>query len=511
MVMAAVSKHVRLLPRFRLGLRLGLLGVLIGLAANSQLAASLEELPPGGDFDVVRFGARGDGTNDDTAAIQKAIAACTANGGGRVVLPGGHTFLCGAITLQSRVDFHLQRGAVLKASPRWRDYGPAGALLFAKDVVEVSISGGGVIDGNDRAVWQELADEEAGGKVDRPGWWPQAFCGEWWPFWRNRDEAVKIPGRPRLLLLIGCRQVRLTDFTLRNAPSWTVHAVGCEDMAISCISIRNAWDVPNNDGLDLDHCRNVRVTSCHIEAADDAIALKNTSGFADYGPCENITVTGCTLSSRSSAIKLDEVYAPPGIRNVIFDACVIYNSNRGVCIQSRDEGSIEDVLFANLTIQTRVSPHKWWGAAEPISITHYPRNKETHLGRIQRIRFTNLLCRGENGVYIVGWKGNPIEEVTLDNFRIELGRFGGDTGGFYDGRPDGLFQGVYTNTIAALHCEHARNLTLRHGRVVWNEKSAEYFGPALRTEHMEALTIEDFEGKSADSKRFPDRMTFESP
>ena len=164
----------------------------------------------------------------------------------------------------------------------------------------------------------------------------------------------------RLLLLIGCREVRLRDFTMRNAPSWTVHAVGCEDMVIHGISIRNAWDVPNNDGIDLDHCRNVRMANCDIEAADDTIALKNTSGFAEYGPCENISVTGCTLSSRSSAIKLDEAYAPPGIRHVLFSDCVIYNSNRGICIQSRDEANIEDAIFSNLTIETRISPRKWW-------------------------------------------------------------------------------------------------------------------------------------------------------
>lgn len=461
---------------------------------SAMVAAPVENQDP---FNVLSYGARGDGLSDDTQAIQRAVDACARAGGGQVVLPAGHTFLSGAITLKERIDFHIARGAVFKGSARWRDYREAGALLFAKDIAELTISGDGVIDGNDRAVWQSLADEQAGGDVNKAGWWPQAFCGRWWPFWRKPEEAVKIPGRPRVLLLIGCRQARLRDFTIRNAPSWTVHAAGCEDLVIDAISIRNAWDVPNNDGLDLDHCRNVRVANCHIEAADDAIALKNTSGFAEYGACENITVTGCTLSSRSSAIKLDETYAAPGIRQVVFNNCVIYNSNRGICIQSRDEGSIEDAIFSNLTIETRVSPRKWWGAAEPISITHYPRTKETRLGRVQRIRFNHVVCRGENGVYIQGWDDNPIEDLSLDDVSIEVGKFSDEPGGFYDGRPDGLFKGVYSSVVAGIHLAHARTVALRHCRVTWTPDPPAYCGPALRQENVRQLTLEDFLGAPA--------------
>ena len=129
-----------------------------------------ERLPVSGVYNVLDYGAKGDGAANDTAAIQKAVDTCTAQGGGQVVLPGGKTFLSGAVTLKTAVDFHLARGAVLKGSARWQDYGQAGALLFAKDATGISISGDGVLDGNDKAVWQKLADEEAGGDVNKPGW-----------------------------------------------------------------------------------------------------------------------------------------------------------------------------------------------------------------------------------------------------------------------------------------------------------------------------------------------------
>lgn len=348
---------------------------LTALALLALSAVTSRAAESNGVFNVLDFGARGDGTNDDTPAIQKTIDACAAQSGGQVLLPSGKTFLAGALTLRGGVDFHLASGAVLKGSANWRDYGREGALLFAKDARAITLSGDGTIDGNDRAVWQWLADEEAGGDVNKQDWWPHSFTGKWWPFDKRPGEPQKRGGRPMMVIFIGCQQVRMRDLTLRAAPSWTVHLVGCQDVAIHGLSIRNAWDVPNNDGIDLDHCRDVRISDCFLECADDGIVIKNTPNFASYGGSERITVTGCIVASRSAALKVDEVYTPPGARAIVFADCVVSHSNRGLCVQSRDEGDIADVLFANISVQTGFSPHKWWGAAEPIHISHFPRKR----------------------------------------------------------------------------------------------------------------------------------------
>jgi polygalacturonase len=441
-------------------------------------------------FNVLDYGAIGDGTNNDTAAIQKTIEACAQQNGGQVLLPSGKIFLTGALTLRGGIDFHLASGAVLKGSPKWRDYGHEGALLFAKDTPGITISGNGIIDGNDRAVWQALADEEAGGDVNKTNWWPSSFTGDWWPFDKAPGEPQKHGGRPMMVIFIGCDRVRMNDFTLRNASSWTVHLVGCQDVAIQSISIHNAWDVPNNDGIDLDHCRDVRISNCFIEAADDCIVIKNTPNFAAYGGTARITVTGCIVASRSCALKVDEVYTQPGTRDIIFADCVVSHSNRGLVVQSRDEGDIENVLFANITVETGFSPHKWWGAAEPIHISHFPRTTKTKLGHVRNIRFSNILCRGESGVFLQGWTNRPLENIVLENVRVELAKTSEVPGGFYDLRPQGVFKGIFETKLAGIYARNIDGLSLSHVQVAWGEPLDKTYGEGLDQSDVAKLELD---------------------
>ncbi len=444
-----------------------------------------------GIFNVLDFGARGDGTNNDTAAIQKALDACAAQGGGQVLLPSGKTFLSGALTLHNGIDFHLANGAVLKGSANWRDYGHPGALLFAKDATNITVSGNGVIDGNDRAVWRELANEEAGGNVNKAGWWPQSFTGDWWPFGKTSGEPQKGGGRPMMMILIGCRQVHLHDFTLRNAPSWTVHLVGCEDVAIDAISIHNGWDVANDDGIDIDHSRDVRIANCFITAGDDGIVIKDTPNFAAYGGSSHITVTGCVIESRSSALKIDEVYTLPGASDIVFADCVVARSNRGLSIQSLDEGNIENVLFANITVETGFQPHKWWGAAEPIHISHFPRTPATKLGHVRNIRFSNILCHSENGIFLMGWTNSPLENIVLDNVRAEIAKTSNVPGGFYDERPVGVFtNGIFERKLAGIYARDINGLTLTHTEVAWGKPSDKTYGKGLDEKNVKNLDLD---------------------
>ena len=481
-------KRVRRAPSAAAWFCKNLLGCGLLIAAFGGSAAETA-----GVFSVMDYGAKGDGTNDDTAAVQKAIDACAGQGGGQVLLPAG-TFLTGALTLHSGMDFHLANGAVLKGSANWRDYGHPGALLFAKDATNITVSGNGIIDGNDRAVWQQLADEEAGGDLNKEGWWPQSFTGDWWPFGKAPDAPQPGGGRPMMVIFIGCQQVRMHDFTLRNAPSWTVHLVGCEDVAIDAISIRNGWDVANNDGIDVDHSRDVRIANCYITAGDDGIVIKDTPNFAAYGGSAHITVTGCVIESRSSALKIDETYTLPGASDIVFADCVVSHCNRGLSIQSLDAGNIENVLFANITVETGFQPHKWWGAAEPIHISHFPRTAKTNLGYVRNIRFSNILCHGENGIFLMGWTNSPLENIILDNVRVEIAKTSDVPGGFYDERPAGVFtNGIFQYKLAGIYARDIDGLTLSHTEVIWGKPLDQTYGKGLDEQNVKNL-----EGKLRD-------------
>ena len=434
---------------------------------------------PGEAYNVLVHGAAGDGRTNEAAAIQKAIDACSQAGGGRVLLPAGRTYLSGTIRLKANVDLHLETGAILKGTTDGKAYGPQRALIVAQDCNNVSITGGGTIDGDSPAWMDGLMDD-----IFRPK-----------------------RGRPGLMYLRGCRQVTLTGVAIRNCAAWTVHLLGCEDVLIQGIRIRNDLRVPNCDGIDPDRCRNVRIAHCFIQAGDDGIVAKCTRESPEYGPCENIVVTGCTIVSRSCALKIGtESYGD--FRNLVFDACVVYNSNRGLGIQLRDTGTVENVIFSNIVVNTQSHGPLWWGKAEPIYVTAVPRTAQTKLGKVRNIRFSNILCRGENGVFLHGSQDHPLEDIVLDNVRVEIGKWTTWPGGFYDLRP-GIREGVYEHKIAGIYVQHALGVTLGNVKVAWGETRPGYFGSALETHDARGLELTGFKGQAAHPGKIPDRIVEE--
>jgi hypothetical protein len=448
-------------------------------------------------YNVIDFGAAGDGKANDAAAIQRAIDACSAGGGGSVLLPAGRIFRSGTIVLKSNVELHVERGARLAGSGDWADYTtrlvvgalsggeldaahPAQSMLITADRAEnIAISGAGVIDG-------------AG----------QLFIAE-----RGRYIHKMKTERPFTIFLIGCHKVSLRDFTLQDGALWTLRLSGCEDVTIHSIHIENDLRLPNNDGIDLDRCRDVRISDCHIVCGDDCICLKSCLETAEFGACENITVTGCTLESTSSALILGAECRSP-IRNVIFDACVIRSSNRGLAIHLSEESDIENVLFSNMLVETRLFHNKWWGHGEPIYITAIPWDAERRIGRVRHVRFSNVLARSENGVFIMGWPSAVIEDILLENVRVELERWSSWPGGRQDIRPHPGGDTLLEQPTSGFFIQDARQVTLRNCQVVWHpqgERGAQpaEFRHALETHHVEDLAIENFRGESAHPETYP--------
>ena len=406
---------------------------------------------------VVTFGAIGDGVHNDTAAIQSAIDTCCQHGGGKVILPGGKTYRCGALRLGSNMEFHLETGAILKgcddldayrlfgkakkpkkrATPSYVNCEYAGApthfFLYAKDCHDLAITGRGIIDGNEELFYGEVT--------------------QW------HIEGLFYPRAP-MLFAENVDQLTIEDVTFRRSAFWTVHMVGCRDVLVSNIRILNNLRMANCDGIDPDHCQNVRIQGCHIECADDCIVFKNTAAAMQYGPCENITVTGCTLVSTSAAIKFGSESEAP-FRNIMVTNCAISRTNRGISLQLRDGGCIENVLFHNITIQTRLF-HKdvFWGMAEPIAITALRRKSDTRVGGIRNIRFSNILCESENGILIYGETPDLIKNIRFDNFSLHLRRQTAYETGLHDLRPT-LGAAATQAGLAHIHAHNAAHVRFR--------------------------------------------------
>lgn len=437
------------------------------------------------DFLVSDHGAVGDGDKNDTFAVQRAIDACHAAGGGRVVLPPGRTFRCGLIELKTNVEMYLASGTTLLSSSDLNDYRTSEEdrgvtfFVYAKDAENVSITGRGTIDGNGR----------------------EFISGS------KPHIHLKKRVRPYTIGFIGCRNVTLSDFRIVDAAHWTVTFVGNDDAVIHGIRILNDMKMPNSDGIDLERCRNVRISDCHIEAGDDCIVLKTHGRWDGYGPCENVTITGCTMISNSFAINMGcEVKEP--IRNVVVDSCVITSSHRGVGVHLSQESDVENILFSNLIIETRYRNPDWWGAAEPLYISVLPWTKDHRVGTARHIRFVNILCRSENGVFVLGESPEVVDGVLFENIRVEVDKWTDEPGGRHDIRPcageqDGREAGLYDHRSAGFFIKNAQNVTIRNCEVVWGTHRPEYYGHALESHNVTNLVLENFVGDAA----FPQRDT----
>ncbi|HVU33940.1 MAG TPA: glycosyl hydrolase family 28 protein [Opitutaceae bacterium] len=421
------------------------------------------------DFDVGSHGAMGDGRTLDTAAIQRAIDAAAGAGGGRVLLRGGSRYLTGALHLRSGIDFHLADDAELVVSTDPAHFGGSGALN-ATGAVGLRITGTGTIDGRSPE-FMERYDA----------------ANEWW---------VPKPFRPRLALLTGCRDVEVHDVTFRQAPSWTLHLLGCEHVLVDGMKVRNQMDVPNCDGIDPDHCRDVEIRNCAIACGDDAIVLKTTRPGAAYGPSSRIRVHDCVLETQDSGLKIG-TESTQDISDVRFENCTIKTGCRGLCIQLRDEGNISNIAFQDITFTSRFFSDPWWGRGEAISFTAMPRTPTTKLGKLSGLRVQNVTGRAENSIRIDGSAQSRISDVRFENVDVTFDRWTRYPGGMWDNRPTTALAGIEPHGTCGIGIRHADDVVLKNCRVGWGSNRPDYFTHALEAEDVNGLQMPGFVGEAA--------------
>ena len=392
--------------------RVDLKGCLTGLGLALAIAASAK------DFDARAYGAAGDGVTMDTVALQKAIDACSAFGGGRVVLENGR-FLTGTLTLKSGVDLHLDVSATLLGSADCADYvespsirhvipnrvprGRATCLIYADEAERIALSGRGTIDCNGQAFVQERKVHDS------------------WTATRCRYERVPgLPTPPRVVFLAGCRNVEVKDVTVVNQPAgWCFWLNDCDVVLFDRVKIFGGMQYPNNDGIHINCCRDVLVSNCCIETQDDCLVVR-----ADYGAlkqqkdCERISFVNCSLKSHCSCIRLS--FLNDGtVRSCLFSNIMMHDSNQGLNLELcpkkkpvREDGKpgrlgkeslVEDVIFSNVDMQRVDCPLRCVTGDRP----------EANCLAIRDIRFTDCHCRKAMRNVFKGGEGNPLERFVF--------------------------------------------------------------------------------------------------
>jgi polygalacturonase len=464
-----------------------------------------------GIYNIVDFGAIKN--EKSTAAIQTAIETCARNGGGTIYVPPGE-FITGTIRLRDNINLFLEAGAILTGSLDTMDYrldGTIRGMIIADEVRDISITGLGELNGNGTA-FMNLQKNHFGTDFDRKytrqgeNYMPASIL--------SPDGPVAYPFRPGMMVVIlKCENVLIENVTFRDSPEWTIRLGDCDNAKVQGISIQNNLLVPNSDGIHCTTSRNVRISNCDIRAGDDAIIItgfgdeisvhgKNFEPDFDYvnrkignktGFAENITVTNCLLQSRSSGIRVG--YGDNSMRNCVFENLVIYGSNRGIGIFCRDRGNIENIQFSNIFIETRLHTGHWWGNGEPIHVSAIPQKSDVPVGKIRNIRFFNITAKSENGILIYGVQESKIENLTLENIRLNIqsSPLNATYGGNFDLRPtNSKSTSIFKHDIPGLYSQFVKDLKIKDFEIKFASEFPDFFSNAIECQNFENLIIDEF-------------------
>lgn len=398
-------------------------------------------------YNVRDFGAKGDGKTLDTTALNKAIEAASARGGGTVFFPAG-TYLSFSIHLKSNITLYLDNGAtILAADPKehkgaydmpepnafdmYQDFGHShwqNSLIWGIGLENVAIIGQGKIDG------KGLSRRSPGPRKPRTaGETPASLGTNVSPLGEMSDVKEMEGLGTKAIALKLSRNVTFKDFTIFQGGHFAILATGVDNLTIDNLRVDT-----NRDGFDIDACRNVRIANSYVNSPnDDAIVLKSSYALGFNRATENVTITNSQVSGFDLGTFLDgtfkttQEFAPDKDRvtgrikfgtesNGGFKNITISNINfvhcRGLALETVDGGYIEDVTITNITMRDITTA--------PIFIRLGARQRApegTPIGGIRRVSISNVVVSDAESKYasiIAGLAGHDIEDVRLSNIRI---------------------------------------------------------------------------------------------
>jgi len=429
---------------------------------NDIFKARDVQLPqiPDRTISITDYGAIGDGITMNTDAFRKAIDACAAMGGGRVVIPEG-LWLTGPIELKSNINLHVEKGAVVMFSKNLSDYplvltrfeGLASARcmapLFARNCENIAITGSGVFDGNGsvwgpkkkskftEAQWNKIVN--SGGVVDdqpTPHWWPseQAMKGRllskaMGEKIRSIEECQVIHDylRPVLLNFVECKRILLDGPTFQNSGAWCLHPLLSDHITIRNVSVRNPWNSANGDALDLESCRNVNIYDSVFDAGDDAICIK--SGKDKEGrelgrPTEHVSIWNCTVYHGHGGFVVGSEMSG-SVRDIRIWDCVFLGTDTGLRFKStRGRGGVvEDIYIDNIRMKDigddAITFNTFYGIKGGPNAAQAPVPVSEETPEFKNIFISNISCSGaQKAISICGLPEMPIHHISFSNVLI---------------------------------------------------------------------------------------------
>ncbi len=443
--------------------------VVMFLAAQSIAQYSWDNLPTAVEptfkkdtFSIVGFGAKADGLTLNTKSINDAITACHKNGGGVVLIPTGF-WLTGPLVMQSNVNLHISKAAILQFSDDFNQYHLVkgnweGSIqmrnqspISGDQLENIAITGKGVVDGNGD-VWRmvgkdRLTENEwkkklaSGGLVSADGklWYPSAKTKKAHEEKLNgvitegktvKDfEAIKDYLRPNLIVFSNCKKVLLEDVTFQNSAAWCLHPLLCEDLTIRNVFVKNPAYAQNGDGVDIESCKNVLVEGCKFDVGDDGICIK--SGKDEAGrkrgkPAENIVIRNNAVYHAHGGFVIGSEMSG-GAKNIFVYDCIFMGTDKGLRFKTaRGRGGIvENIYCKNIFMKDIVqeavyfdmyyftTPPKAGEKIEmPIATEATP--------QFQNFKIENIVCDGAGkAIFIRGLPEMSVKNISLTNIVIK--------------------------------------------------------------------------------------------
>jgi rhamnogalacturonyl hydrolase YesR/polygalacturonase len=471
-------------------------------------------------YNVRHFGAKGNSKVKDTEAIQQTITFCAKHGGGTVVFPPG-IYLTGSIHLCSNLTLYIDLGATLLFSSDFGDYPPVrtrwegvecygfSPLVYGSELENISVIGRGTLDGQGEAWWNELRRRRQEG-ITQPESEFEKQLAQLNPGYESAGSGgggreIQFL-RPPLVQLINCRNVLLEGLTHQNSPFWNTHLVYCDNVVIQNVCFKNPSDAPNTDGLDIDSCRNVRVSNCFFDVGDDCLCLK--SGMDEDGkrvgkPTENVTISNCIMLHGHGGVVIGSEIAG-NIRNVTISNCQFFGTDRGIRIKARRGrgGTVEDIRVNNIIMQRVLSPIVmnlfYRCGASPSDAFLFETNpqsvtEETPI--VRNISLSNITARDVRAAagFLHGLPEMPIQNVRFHDIVIETTCDPQEQGGepaMVFGLESMVGKGILGKYLKGVQFHHVRVETRQEeGLRLEESQEIEIHGFIMRNLHPESAAI----------------------